>query len=98
MLDFKIHKGCFSRFYADINSSRLILNLQYMVINYRKQVLFDIYLVVNGELTEARYVLGPLHQYKELLLHGLTHIVSRGHQLMGEISADRRRRHLQEEL
>lgn len=34
------------------------------------------YLVIDGQFTEAGNVLGPLHQYQQLLLHGLAHIVS----------------------
>lgn len=36
------------------------------------------YLVIQGQVTEGRDVLGPLHQHQQLLFHGLTHVCDGG--------------------
>lgn len=47
----------------------------------------DTHLVVQRQFTEAGDVLGPLHQYQQLLLHGFTHVVSVGHLLLRNVHA-----------
>lgn len=39
---------------------------------------YESYLVVQGQVTEGRDILGPLHQDQQLLLHGLTHVCDGG--------------------
>lgn len=46
------------------------------------------HLVVQRELTESRDVLGPLHQYQQLLLHGLTHVCNVGNLLGPNVTID----------
>lgn len=46
------------------------------------------HLVVQGELTESRDVLGPLDEHQQLLLHGLAHVCDAGDLLGPNVSVD----------
>lgn len=54
------------------------------------------HLVVQGQVTEGRYVFGPLHQDEQLLLHGLADVCDGGDLLRPYIAVQygRRRRDL----
>lgn len=39
---------------------------------------YESYLVIQGQVTEGRDILGPLHQDQQLLLHGLAHVCDGG--------------------
>lgn len=47
-------------------------------------------LVIQGQLTEGRDVLGPLHQHQQLLLHGFTNVGDVGNLLPSDVSIDHR--------